>query len=249
MKRENETEVIEFQTWLDQAIRRAWILAFAVAIPGAFLATLWFPHSPEALFGVAMLGIGISVISDSVERAKKRRLEEISQIKAGVQQAVDGVTTLVDEKISGWGAKPSEEQAKAARAVEQALTSNLFVVEQLRSIHNVMAAVLEKLPGQPTKQEHYPKSTPGKFGPLPGLDPVILGLIETQWGTKLPQTVWPNVESDRQIVVKIDQIAKEMHIPIENFVQHLHDLTSRRDLFFHLHEESDEASNIFPESG
>ena len=77
-------EVLAFQTWLSQSIRRAWILAFAVAIPGAFLVMWWFPHSGLALVVVAAVGIGIGVISDSIEVARNRRRQEIDELVTGV---------------------------------------------------------------------------------------------------------------------------------------------------------------------
>jgi hypothetical protein len=100
MEPNSETEVIEFQKWLDQSIRRAWILALAVSLPGAFLVTLWFPHSPQALFAVAILGIALGIISDSIEHTNRRRLKEAAQAKEAIQAAIQEATSLLDERMA-----------------------------------------------------------------------------------------------------------------------------------------------------
>src|SRR5882724_9821051 len=130
MKVEAESELIGFQTWLNHSIRNAWILAFAVAIPGAFLLTLWSPHSPEALAGVALLGIAISVISDRVGEAKRRRLEELSQVTTAVQQEIQDTINLIDKRIADGitsaleRAGPKAQLAEIRTAADAAVTAN-----------------------------------------------------------------------------------------------------------------------------
>lgn len=99
MKVEAENELIEFQTWLNLSIRHAWSLAFAVAVPGAFLLTLWFPQSTNALIGVAILGVAIGVISEAVENAKRRRLEEMAQLIGVMRQIAEEITATIKARL------------------------------------------------------------------------------------------------------------------------------------------------------
>jgi hypothetical protein len=44
--------------------RRTWIMAFAIAIPGGFLITLWWPRSPEAIAILALIGIAVAIVHE-----------------------------------------------------------------------------------------------------------------------------------------------------------------------------------------
>jgi hypothetical protein len=161
MKSSGQTDVIEFQTWLNQSIRRVWILAIAVAIPGAFLLTVWFPHSPEALVGVAILGIAIGVVSDNIEWAKKRRFEEShritlelqkafkSQIRPTFQEVFDDLILYIDEqlssKFSGMEDRVIYRLDDTRDAANAALDSSRSMVEQIIISHNLLTRIMERL--------------------------------------------------------------------------------------------------------
>lgn len=271
MKSEAESSVFEFQAWLSQSIRRAWILAFAVAVPGAFLLTLWFPHSPQALLGIAFLGIAIGVISDSVERGKKRRADEISEITRAVSRALQKVTALSEPKVEEAvravfeRVQPEMQLAEIRSWTAEVVTSNRTMVEQVRMVFNLVTTMFERVSADPGRVPRPAEtSLPTVEEPLipivhqvAGKDYILLyhhgsavQLIpsssvyregESQLLARVPQTGLLDDKLYREIFLQVEHVAREMGIPSEKFWQHLHFIGSSRELFSQSHKESEEA--------
>ena len=131
-----ESEVVDFGRWLDEALRRAWVLAIAVAIPGAFLVTWWFPHSPQALGLVAILGIGIGVTIDAVQATKKRRIQQQSELLRAVATAMYSIVERVlKEKLpSSTSSSSLEELRHMEVSLRLSRTLNESLVEELRLV-------------------------------------------------------------------------------------------------------------------
>jgi hypothetical protein len=250
MNPEPETDIVEFQTWLDQSLRRAWILAFAVAVPGAFCVTLWFPHSAQALLGLAVLGIIIGVVSDAVEQAKKRRVEEIVAIARLF-------STLVDVKTDGGvssaitSGQLTTMLGEIGAAIDRQQSGDRLMVERLNVIHNLLTSVLDRLSTEPRRLQEVPAKgvypvdlTPSEIHALLHPEFEILAAREARLHAKSALTEFALSEDKNlyaEILLKVDRVAKEMDIPIVSFLGYLNWMTMRSDVFLRIHKQLEEA--------
>lgn len=244
MKPERENDVIQFQSWLDQSIRRAWILAFAVAVPGAFLLTLWFPHSPEALVGLAILGIAVGIISEAVERAKKRRLEEMAQFIDAMRQTLGEITATInarlDERTSELArTPPSPQPAEKGDMTEHPIITTPTQGEAISKLRKLWGLV-EESPGRehPFGPVLFHEAKPLHMGgqhvlAVPFDTPMLIPgseirEVRTKSVFELASITGTEVELFKEITARINLAAREMDIPPAGFWRYLELIASVR---------------------
>lgn len=253
MKVEAENELIGFQTWLNYSLRHAWILAFAVAIPGAFLLTLWFPHSPEALVGVTILGIGIGALSDAFENARNRRKEEIAQITRALAATersdnIDAVAKL--EEIRG----ALDRQVASIRSIEGELygiTSFLVrLLIELPTKHEIGSSSSEREPrsrSPSTTRENKPAIQPMTQGEADSEIVQEVMIRMTQVANEMDiavEKLWKyflvaDPMTKTAVKAKIDPIAKEMNMPIETFWRYVKFIATKSETLVLLQKRSE----------
>ena len=153
MKVEAEKEVFAFQAWLHESLRRTWVLAIAVAIPGAFLVTLWFPTSGLALVVVALIGVGIGVVADSIEETRKRKRREFCELLAAIDQGFRHTVARFESEKAEHGSQSELSLAAELEIMKEELTrshlSNLKVAEDITALRNLFVPIAAKLRSSP----------------------------------------------------------------------------------------------------
>jgi hypothetical protein len=259
MKADTADDVIAFQAWLNQSIRRAWILAFSVAIPGAFLVTLWFPDSGLALVAVALVGIGIGVISDSIEQARKRRREEILEFASAIHEAVQSALATRESLIAEI--KAPEEAVVASQLammrddIQRTWTSNVKVLQNLTEIRALLATLATQV-GEKGAPFAPPPSSADPYSQIPGFfwkyqaeGDLPLATLESEGGKllfarpKMPEGFLPMIWFDakyRQLLVDAQEIARQRGITLSTFLQHLYYIASSTNILARLQKQSEE---------
>jgi len=246
-------EVLAFQTWLSQSIRRAWILAFAVAIPGAFLVMWWFPHSGLALVVVAAIGIGIGVISDSIEVARNRRRQEIDEIVNAINEAVQdavGEESKTEDKPAAVD-KDSDiaSQLTELRAeLDRGHAASVKVLEDVAVLRSLLISALKRQATEnpwPKGPLPQPESPPAKYG-HEGINP----LFWQQYFPVDPFKPWPPqgpqnsfLQKYGEILTNIARMTRERGVPLAGFLQYLKDIGSSPELLSQLVQKQSEETH------
>jgi hypothetical protein len=116
------SSVTRFEEQWKPVDRQTWILALAVAVPGAFLVSLWWPHSPAAIVTLAIVGVAIAIGLDLAERARIRQIEHIQAasdaFEARVRDVILSAVYEVEAKALETTAGPQTE-IKGHEVVQQ----------------------------------------------------------------------------------------------------------------------------------
>lgn len=227
MKAEATGDVFAFQSWLHESIRRTWILAIAVAIPGALLVTLWFPHSGWALVALALVGIGIGAVSDLVEQARKRRREEVRELTAAVRQAVH--EAIMSRKETIEYIRSAVEEPNPASKYKKAAADTIALME--KNLRGLRLAPAEELIVTATESARTLRQAYAGLSAV--VDPEFkesgrtfrsegeqLWLIRTEMPEGFTPIFWLDPTS-RGILLKVEEMAQRTGIPIETFLKHL----------------------------